>query len=73
MEWKYNFENESWLCGTPSEGCGVYEEYLMDGTQVWTGNVVYLGQIQMIGNHPTKEDAMKAAEEILKKTKESNN
>lgn len=53
MDWSYF--DDTWICGTFHNGCGVYCE---EGE--WWANVVY-GNIECIGPFDSKEEAMERA------------
>ncbi len=66
MDWNWQWDETSgtYLCGTPKEGCGVFQE-----KDHWSGNVSAFGQLLGIGRWPDLEAAKHACGQIYQTLK----
>lgn len=68
MNWKYDNDSGTYLCGDKSgSGCGVWKE-----AEGWTGNASYGFDIENVGYYRTMNEACLACEQKLCEMKNNN-
>lgn len=60
MKWIYDESSKTYLCGTSSWGCGVFEE-----NGKWYINIVLGHSVELLTPEPDLETAKKVAEEYF--------
>ena len=66
-KWEFCLDLDTWMCGTPESGCGVY---LNDISGAWEGNVLVANTVHTVDG-ATFEQCLRAAEAEFDRLKEA--